>query len=424
MDQKLYDQYITVLNEELVTALGCTEPIAIAYASALAREQLGCMPEQITAYCSGNIIKNVKGVTVPNSGGQKGVEIAAILGAVGGRADKQLEVLTPITPEQIEQSRALTAKHLCRVELVEGVANLYIRIEMRAGSDTALVEIADKHTNVTRISKNGKDLLHKDFQLDDGSVSHKRDFMTVEGILDFAESLQVKDVKPLLDHQIECNMAIAEEGLTNAYGANVGKNILKLYGTEDVETRAKAYAAAGSDARMSGCDMPVVINSGSGNQGITVTVPVVQYARALDTSDERLYRALVISNLVAAHLKTGIGSLSAFCGAVSAATGSGAAITYLRGGSRAQIKLTISNTLGTVSGMVCDGAKSSCAAKIASAIDAAILADKMSDNDDYFKGDEGILDDNIENTIRNIGRLGRKGMHDTDTEILRMMIGQ
>lgn len=424
MDQKLYDQYITVLNEELVTALGCTEPIAIAYASALAREQLGCMPEQITAYCSGNIIKNVKGVTVPNSGGQKGVEIAAILGAVGGRADKQLEVLTPITPEQIEQSRALTAKHLCRVELVEGVANLYIRIEMRAGSDTALVEIADKHTNVTRISKNGKDLLHKDFQLDDGSVSHKRDFMTVEGILDFAESLQVKDVKPLLDHQIECNMAIAEEGLTNAYGANVGKNILKLYGTEDVETRAKAYAAAGSDARMSGCDMPVVINSGSGNQGITVTVPVVQYARALDTSDERLYRALVISNLVAAHLKTGIGSLSAFCGAVSAATGSGAAISYLRGGSRAQIKLTISNTLGTVSGMVCDGAKSSCAAKIASAIDAAILADKMSDNDDYFKGDEGILDDNIENTIRNIGRLGRKGMHDTDTEILRMMIGQ
>lgn len=274
------------------------------------------------------------------------------------------------------------------------------------------------------MQKNGKDLLHKAFQLDDGSVSHKRDFMTVTGILNFAEDLQIDDVKPLLNHQIECNMAIAEEGLINTYGTNVGKNILKLYGSDDVETRAKAYAAAGSDARMSGCDMPVVINSGSGNQGITVTVPVVQYVRALRVPDDRLYRALVISNLVAAHLKTGIGSLSAFCGAVSAATGSGAAITYLRGGSRAQIELTISNTLGTVSGMVCDGAKSSCAAKIASALDAAILADKMSDSHDYFKGDEGILGEDIENTIRNIGRLGRKGMHDTDTEILRMMIGQ
>ncbi|MGI6182156.1 MAG: serine dehydratase subunit alpha family protein [Agathobaculum sp.] len=424
MDQKLYNQYITVLNEELVTALGCTEPIAIAYASALARAQLDRIPDEIIAYCSGNIIKNVKGVTVPNSGGQKGVEIAAILGAVGGNPDKQLEVLTSITPEQIALSRQLAADHLCKVELVEGVANLYIRIEMRAGEDSALAEIADKHTNVTRISKNGKNLLHKEVQLDDGSASHKRDFMTISGILDFAEALQVSDVKPLLDHQIDCNMAIAEEGITNTYGANVGKNILKLYGGNDVETRAKAYAAAGSDARMSGCDMPVVINSGSGNQGITVTVPVVQYAQELHASEEQLYRALTISNLVAAHLKSGIGSLSAFCGAVSAATGSGAAITYLRGGSRAQIEQTISNTLGTISGMVCDGAKSSCAAKIASAVDAAILADKMSDNNDYFKGDEGILGEDIENTIRNIGRLGRKGMHDTDTEILHMMIGQ
>lgn len=424
MDQKIYDAYVAVLHEELVTALGCTEPIAIAYASALARKYLGRMPETMTAYCSGNIIKNVKGVTVPNSGGQKGVEVAAILGALGGNPDRQLEVLTGITPEQIEESKKLVAEHLCKVELVEGVANLYIRMEESAGDDTVTVEIADKHTNIVRITKNGADLIHKEYQLDNDGVNLKRAFMSIDGILDFADALHIEDVRALLDHQISCNMAIAEEGLAHTYGANVGKNILKLYDPTEVETRAKAYAAAGSDARMSGCDLPVVINSGSGNQGITVTVPVVQYAHELGVSEDKLYRALVISNLVAAHLKTGIGSLSAFCGAVSAATGSGAAITYLRGGSRDEIKQTISNTLGTVSGMVCDGAKSSCAAKIASAVDAAILADKMSANHDFFKGDEGILTDDIEYTIRNIGRLGRKGMHDTDTEILKMMIGQ
>ena len=423
MDKTTYNKYIQVLHEELVTALGCTEPIAIAYASAVARKCLGCMPERMTAHCSGNIIKNVKGVTVPNSGGQKGVEVAAILGALGGDPGKKLEVLTAITPEQIEQSRALVREGMCTVELVEGVANLYIRLEAIAGTDTVSVEIVDKHTNIVRVIKNGENLLERDCTLDDGAAKHARDFMSVNGILDFAEILDVADVKDLLDHQMQCNLTIAEEGLTNSYGANVGKNIMKLYDGQCVETRAKAYAAAGSDARMSGCDLAVVANSGSGNQGITVSVPVVQYARELKVSDDKLYRALAISNLVAAHLKTGIGSLSAFCGAVSAATGSGAAITYLRGGSRQQIALTISNTLGIVSGIVCDGAKPSCAGKIAAALDAAILSDKMSFSEDYFRGGEGIVTDDVEHTIHNIARLGRQGMQTTDTEILNMMLG-
>lgn len=424
MKKSIYDGYIQVLNEELITALGCTEPIAIAYASATARKYLGCMPQRMIAHCSGNIIKNVKGVTVPNSGGQKGVEAAAILGALGGNAERQLEVLSTVTQADIDQSKVLAGEGLCEVELVEGVANLYIRLEAFCGDDTVVVEIVDKHTNIVRISKNGENLLDKEYLLDRGNADRKRDFMSVNGILDFAETVQTAEVRQLLDHQIACNMTIAREGMKNPYGANIGKNILNLYGSQNVEVRAKAYAAAGSDARMSGCDLAVVANSGSGNQGITASVPVYQYARELKVSDEKMYRALVISNLIAAHLKTGIGSLSAFCGAVSAATGSGAGITYLRGGSREQIMFTISNTLGIVSGIVCDGAKPSCAAKIAAALDAAILADKMAFNNDYFKGGEGILTDDIEGTIRNIGRLGREGMQNTDMEILNMMVGK
>ena len=424
LDKKCYDGYIQVLEEELVTALGCTEPIAIAYAGAVARKHLGREPERLVVRCSGNIIKNVKGVTVPNSGGQKGVEVAAILGVLGGDPQRQLEVLVPITAEQIERSRALVAGGMCTVELAEGVANLYICLEARAGEDTVSVEIADKHTNIVHIVKNGVDVLAQAYGLDDGSADHKRDFMSVGGILDFAGEVKLEDVKELLDHQIACNMAIAQEGLTNPYGANVGKNLLELYGDERVEVKAKAWAAAGSDARMSGCDLAVVANSGSGNQGITVSVPVVQYARALNVPEDKLYRALCISNLMAAHLKSGIGRLSAFCGAVSAGTGAGAAIVYLQGGTRAQIEQTITNTLGNVAGIVCDGAKPSCGAKIAAALDAAILGGKMAFRGDGFQGGEGILTDNIEDTIRNVGRLGRKGMHETDIEILNMMIGR
>jgi L-cysteine desulfidase len=296
-------------------------------------------------------------------------------------------------------------------------------MELFAGVDTVKVEIIDKHTNIVAIEKNGIKLMDRKYHLDTGSSNHKRDFMSIEGILDFVDELDINDVKKLLDEQVKCNLAIADEGLKNSYGANVGKNMLRLNGN-DVVTRAKAYAAAGSDARMSGCDLAVVINSGSGNQGIAVSVPVVEFARELKVSDDRLYRALTLSNLVAVHLKSGIGSLSAFCGAVSAATGSGAAISYLHGGTRHQIGNTIINTLGTVSGIICDGAKPSCAAKVAAAVDAAILADEMSFNDDYFKEGEGIITGDIEATIQNIGRLGRVGMKDTDVEILNMMIGQ
>ena len=424
MEKILYDKYVQVLNEELLTALGCTEPIAIAYASAQARKYLGCMPEKIIVKCSGNIIKNVKGVTVPNSGGQKGVEAAAILGALGGNPEKHLEVLSSVTKADIEQSKKLKAEGICDVDLVEGVANLYIDLTAKNEDNEVNVVIADKHTNIVKIEKNGVSIFGKDFSLDDGKLKSDRGFMSIDGILEFAETMNVNDVEGLLRHQIECNMTIAEEGLEKPYGANVGKNILKLYGELNVETRAKAYAAAGSDARMSGCDLAVVTNSGSGNQGITVSVPVYQYAKELGVSDDKMYRALAISNLVAAHIKTGIGPLSAFCGAVSAATGSGAAITYLCGGSKEQIKFTIINTLGTVSGIVCDGAKPSCAAKIASALDSAILSSEMAFNTDCFRDGEGLITDDIESTIKNIGRLGRDGMRSTDKEILNMMIGK
>ncbi|HIV16991.1 MAG TPA: serine dehydratase subunit alpha family protein [Candidatus Alectryocaccobium stercorigallinarum] len=424
MDKDLYNKYVRVLQEELITALGCTEPIAIAYASAVARKNLGHMPEKITARCSGNIIKNVKGVTVPNSGGQKGVAIAAILGALGGNPDKRLEVLTSVTKEDIEKSKELKEAGLCTVDLVDGVANLYISLTAEYGNDKVVVEIADKHTNIVKIIKNGESILEKEFVLDHGKNDSGKEFMTVDGILDFAEELNVEDVRGLLEHQIQCNMTIAEEGMSNTYGANVGKNIIKLYGDDNVESRAKAYAAAGSDARMSGCDLAVVVNSGSGNQGITVSVPVYQYAKELKVSDEKLYRALSISNLMSVHIKAGIGPLSAFCGAVSAATGSAAAITYLLGGNRDQIKFAIINTLGSVSGIVCDGAKPSCAAKIASSVDMAILASKMAFSDDCFQNGEGIITDDVESTIKNIGRLGRDGMRSTDKEILNMMIGK
>ena len=424
MDKNIYDKYVKVLREELITALGCTEPIAIAYASAVAAKYLEKEPEHIVAVCSGNIIKNVKGVTVPNSGGQKGVEAAAILGAIGGNADKELEVMSSVTEEDIERSKVLKEDGLCTVELADDVENLYIELIATAGIDRVTVIIANKHTNIVSIKKNDEVVINKCFTLNKGVGQNDREFMTVAGILDFADVVDILDVKDLLDHQIACNLTISEEGLKNSYGANVGKNIIKLYGSDKVETRAKAYAAAGSDARMSGCDLAVVANSGSGNQGITVSVPVYQYAKELNVPDEKLYRALVISNLISAHIKTGIGSLSAFCGAVSASTGSGAAITYLKGGSRKQIYYTITNTLGTVSGIVCDGAKPSCAAKIASSVDCAILASEMAFNNDRFKVGEGILTDDIESTVKNIGRLGHDGMNTTDKEILNIMIGK
>lgn len=423
MDKKIYNQYLNCLRKELMIALGCTEPIAIAYASSLARAQLNEFPKEIIVFCSGNVIKNAKDVVVPNSGKQKGIAVAAVLGALGGDPDKKLGVLSGITSDKILQSQTLVSNGACHVKYEENESNLYIRIEMKDQHDSVMVEIKDKHTNVVRIVKNGKCLLDKTSCMQESMSNDFPVFMSIDGILDFAESVNIKDIQELLESQVHLNRRVGEEGLKNDYGANVGKNILKLYGDDRVEVRAKAYAAAASDARMGGCSLPVVINSGSGNQGITVSIPVFQYAEYLNSPEDKLYRALAISNLVAIYLKSGIGPLSAFCGAVSAATGSGAAIAYLLGLTRSQIAMAITNTLGTTSGIICDGAKASCAAKIATAIDAAISGVYMAMQNDCFKYNEGILGDDLEGTIKNISRLGRDGMARTDVEILRIMVG-
>lgn len=420
MDKQLYNNYVKILANELVPALGCTEPIAIAYASAKARQVLGCMPEAIELCCSGNIIKNVKGVKVPNSNGLKGIDVAATLGVVGGRADRELEVLEDVAQEDIERTKELVAEGFCTCTLKEGVENLYIVAKAIAGEHSAEVTIINRHTLITRIEKDGQVL----FELAASEKSPEyvdKSLLNVKDILTFADEVDTEDVKAVLDRQIQMNCAIAEEGLKNPYGAQVGRTLLKEYGN-DVKCRAKAKAAAGSDARMGGCSMPVVINSGSGNQGMTVSLPVIEFAKELGVNQDRLYRALVVSNLIAIHQKKYIGSLSAYCGAVSAACGSGAAITYLYGGGYEDVSFTIVNTIANVGGIVCDGAKSSCAAKIASAVDAAIMAHLMGTHHRCFQPGEGIVQQDVEGTIKSMGYIGRVGMKDTDTEILNIMI--
>ena len=462
MEEKIYRSYIEILKEELVPALGCTEPIAIAYAAAKAAEVLkesngeevqiaehkteekagtaernGAKSASQTAldnfnghldvYCSGNFIKNVKSVTVPNSGGMRGIEAAALLGLVGGDASRKLEVLEGITEEQREETRRLLEKKFCTCYLQEGVANLYIRAELTLEGHNACVTIEDKHTNIIKIEKDGVVLFEKacKAEVDAGAKeqSDKRTLLNVADILRFADEVRIEDIKDVIGRQIEMNTAISEEGLRNPYGAEVGRTLLHAYG-DDIKIRAKAKAAAGSDARMNGCSMPVVINSGSGNQGMTCSLPVIEYAKELKVSKEKLYRALVVSNLVAIHQKSYIGSLSAYCGAVSAACGAGAAIAWLNGGDYEAVARTITNALANTSGMVCDGAKSSCAAKIASAVDAAIMAYTLESANHCFQPGEGLVKDNVEDTIRNMGYVGRVGMKDTDVTILNLMIDQ
>lgn len=462
MEEKIYRSYIEILKEELVPALGCTEPIAIAYAAAKAAEILkesngekvqiaehkteekagtadrngaksilqstsdNCNGH-LDVYCSGNIIKNVKSVTVPNSGGMRGIEAAALLGLVGGDASRKLEVLEGITEEQREETRRLLEKKFCTCYLQEGVANLYIRAELTLEGHSACVTIEDKHTNIIKIEKDGVVLFEKacKAEADAGAKeqSDKRALLNVADILQFADEVRIEDIKDVIGRQIEMNTAISEEGLRNPYGAEVGRTLLNAYG-DDIKIRAKAKAAAGSDARMNGCSMPVVINSGSGNQGMTCSLPVIEYAKELKVPEEQLYRALVVSNLVAIHQKSYIGSLSAYCGAVSAACGAGAAIAWLNGGDYEAVARTITNALANTSGMVCDGAKSSCAAKIASAVDAAIMAYTLESANHCFQPGEGLVKDNVEDTIRNMGYVGRVGMKDTDVTILNLMIDQ
>ena len=414
--------YLTILQEELLPALGCTEPIAVAYAAAKTRDILGAFPEHITVDCSGNIVKNVKSVTVPNSNGLRGIDAAAILGTVGGCAEKELEVLSSIQPDHIEKTKSLLAASYCDTILVGGVDKLYLKITATAGGETASVTIQGHHTNITDIEKNGAVLFHCDHQPEASAVRvGDRSQLTIRGILEFADSASISDLKPILQRQIDCNMAISDEGMSGHYGPGIAGFILNG-GDTSVFTKARAKAAAASEARMAGCALPVVINSGSGNQGITVSVPVIVYARENGFSQEQLFRALAVSNLTSIHLKYYIGDLSAFCGAVTASAGVGAALAYLEGCSYTSVAHTITNTLAAVSGIFCDGAKPSCAAKVAASLDAAFLSFRMALRNRAFHPGEGVVGDNVEQTIRSVGHIGREGMDETDQEILRIMM--
>ena len=425
LSQEEKERYAAILQEELIPAMGCTEPIAIAYAASVAGKVLGEEARRMELSCSGNIIKNVKAVAVPNAGGQKGIAVAGILGLVGGNPEKQLEVIADVTDSAREKTRELEAAGFCKVLFAEHAPNLYIAAKVFGDNHTAEVIIEKKHTNISHIFRDEKELAQDEAARAVESTTYKtpRDHMNLKGILAYAEEADLSEVREALLRQVKCNLAISQEGLDKNWGANIGSSILETFGS-DVKCRACARAAAGSDARMSGCPMPVVINSGSGNQGITVSMPVVEYARELQVSEDRMLRALIVSNLVSIYIKKYIGALSAFCGAVSASCGAGAGISFLCGGDYAHISRTITNTLGNVGGIVCDGAKPSCAAKIASSLHAAILAHHMSMSDRSFRAGEGIVEDDVEETIKNMGYIGRVGMRDTDKEILRVMTNE
>lgn len=418
-----YGAYIKILEEELKPAMGCTEPIALAYAAAVARKVLGCLPERVAIGASGSIIKNVKSVIVPNTDHLKGIPAAAAAGIVAGDPDKELEVIASVSKEQIAEMKKFLAETPISVEHVDNGLVFEIVVRLFKGEDSSMVRIVNYHTNIVHIEKNGQVL--KDIPVDGEGEEGLTDrtLLNMESIWDFVNTVDVEDVKPVLKRQMECNMAIAEEGMKNEYGANIGKVLLAMNGN-DVRTRARAYAAAGSDARMNGCELPVIINSGSGNQGITASVPVIVYGRELGVSEEKLLRALVLSNLTAIHQKTGIGRLSAYCGAVNAGAGAGAGIAYLCGGGYKEVIHTVVNALAVVSGIVCDGAKASCAAKIASAVDAGILGYNMYIRGQQFLGGDGIVTKGVERTIENVGRLGKEGMRETNEEIIKIMIGE
>lgn len=428
MNRKIYNEYVTILESELVPALGCTEPIALAYAAAKAKEVLGKMPDHITMRCSGNIIKNVKGVKVPNSGGMKGVEAAAVLGITGGDPSQALEVLEHVTDREIDEAEKLLKAGFCDCVLKDDVANLYIEayaVCKKTEKSEALVVIEDEHTNITHIEKDGQVLFHKEKKeyCQEREKTPDKSLLNLEDIITFANEVQITDVEKVLGRQIKYNTRIAEEGLRNPWGAQVGRVVLEEFG-EDVKWRAVAKASAGSDARMSGCALPVIINSGSGNQGMTCSLPVIEFGKELKKSKEEIYRALCVSNLAALNQKKYIGSLSAYCGAVCAAAGAGAGITYLCGGTLEQIENTVVNTIADAGGIVCDGAKPSCAAKISTALQAAILSHKMAMRGLTFARGEGLVMDCPEDTIKAVGYVGRAGMKQTDVEILNLMIGK
>lgn len=418
-EDSLYSIYVQILKEELVMAMGCTEPIAISYACAKATQVLDHLPDRIVVKASGSIIKNVKSVIVPHTNGLKGIEVAAAAGALYGDADAKLEVLSSATREQIEELPEYVQNTNITVQHIEQGHVFDLEIHVYYEQEHASVRIVDTHTNIVQIEKNWQVI----FEDKTTSLELKADHsaLIMKQIWDFSQTVDIDDVKEILDRQITCNMAIANEGIHNSYGANIGHVILNM-DSDCVKTKAKAYAAAGSDARMNGCELPVVINSGSGNQGITCCVPVVVYAKELDCTQEQLYRALVLSNLTAIYIKTGIGTLSAFCGAVSAGAAAGAGIAYLHNGTYKEIQHTIVNALAILSGTICDGAKASCAAKIASSIDAGIMGYYMYKNKQQFYAGDGIVAHSVDETIQNIGTLGSQGILQTNDKIIEMMI--
>lgn len=414
-----YQMYLDILQEELLPALGCTEPIAVAYAAANARSVLPGAPERLEVAVSNNIVKNVKSVIVPNTGGLKGIQAAAAIGAVAGNEKLALEVISSVTERDRESLRKFLAEKEILVKPAESTDVFDIRVDAFDGEGNhGVCRIQKTHTNVTLLAKNDVILLRRDDAQSDRQLAN-REMLSVEGILDFAQTCELEDIKPVLSRQIRCNSAISNEGLKTPYGANIGKLFTNR---QDLRSRAIGRAAAGSDARMSGCDLPVIINSGSGNQGMTASLPVLTYAEELQVGEEKTYRALALSNLLTIHLRSGIGTLSAYCGAVSAGSAAGAAVCWLQGGDYDAIAHTLVNTLAIVSGIICDGAKPSCAAKIACAVDAGLFGWEMYQNGQQFFGGDGIVEKGVENTIRNVSRLGRDGMRQTDDEIVKIMI--
>jgi len=423
MDWAVSDAYISILKKELLLAEGCTEPAAIAYAAALARKALGSEPERLEVQCSRGVVKNANSVVVPNLGGMRGIRAAAVAGALGGDADKKMEVIAGFNQALLPRLRQLSEGGFCSVSLLESDAALHIVVCAYAGDDCAKAELKHKHDQVVCLEKNGR-ALHTNDKIAGDVEGDEPYTLNLADIFQFAHTVECSRIAPLLERQLRYNIAICEEGLSRKYGAGIGRMIMSDSNDTDVERRACAYAAAGSDARMSGCPMAVVINSGSGNQGITVTAPVWVYAKHLGVPDETLLRALAISNLVAIYIKSLVGRLSAYCGAVSAASGSGAGITYLYGGSYEQVANTVSNALVNISGIMCDGAKPSCAAKIASSVQAAIIGHRMAMAKNNFHSGDGVTGDTPEETLQNIGRLASEGLKKMDRLMLDILLKQ
>ena len=415
-----YAAYTRLVHYELRPAMGCTEPIAVAYACAKARALLGCLPERVELVVSGNIIKNVKSVVVPNTGGRKGLKTSVAVGVTAADESRELECLSQLTDNDRAAIDDYLGRDCIHIDVATSGRVFDLDVTVYAGANRARVRIADAHTNIVHLSRNEEVLLDK--PLIDAADDPDEGLLTVEGIVDYADSVDLEDVREPLERQIAYNTAISNEGLEHTYGASIGRVLLQGYGKEDVHIRAKARAAAGSDARMSGCELPVIIVSGSGNQGITATMPLVEDAETYGVEHDRLLRALIVADLLTVHQKTGIGRLSAFCGAVNAACGAAAGIAYLMGGGLKEVAHTLVNALAIVSGMVCDGAKASCAAKIVAALEGGLMGYEMYRNGFQFYSGDGLVKKGVENTIDNIARLGSKGMSETDREILRMMI--